>query len=71
MPLLSVVMEIWPRSDLRRDRWLTCATPVCLTKLNSSVIGEVKNVPSLSYTNQLRDFEAYAEQKGLTFDLGV
>jgi hypothetical protein len=40
-------------------------------ELNSSVIGEVKNVSSLSYTNQLRDFEAYAQQQGLTFDLYV
>ncbi len=40
-------------------------------ELNSSVLGEVKNVSSLSYTNQLRDFEAYAQQQGLTFNLYV
>ncbi|MGH3301024.1 MAG: putative toxin [Streptosporangiaceae bacterium] len=31
-------------------------------ELNSSVLGEVNNVSSLSYTNQLRDFAAYAQQ---------
>ena len=40
-------------------------------ELNSSVIGEVKNVSSLSYTSQLRDLEAYAQQDGLTFNLYV
>jgi hypothetical protein len=40
-------------------------------ELNSSVIGEVKNVSSLSYTSQLRDFEAYAQHEGLTFNLYV
>lgn len=38
-------------------------------ELNSSVIGEVKNVRRLGYTNQLRDFAAYARQQGLTFKL--
>jgi hypothetical protein len=35
------------------------------------VIGEVKNVGRLSYTNQLRDFAAYAQQYGYTFELWV
>jgi len=35
------------------------------------VIGEVKNVGSLSYTKQLRDFAAYAQQQGYTFELWV
>lgn len=35
------------------------------------VIGDVKNVHSLSYTNQLRDFAAYASQHGYTFELWV
>jgi RHS repeat-associated protein len=34
-------------------------------------IGEVKNVGSLSYTNQLRDFASYASRKGYTFELWV
>jgi hypothetical protein len=34
-------------------------------------IGEVKNVGSLSYTNQLRDFASYASSKGYTFELWV
>jgi hypothetical protein len=37
--------------------------------LNGTTLGEVKNVSSLSYTNQLRDFAAYAKQEGLTFNL--
>lgn len=32
---------------------------------------EIKNVASLSYTRQLRDFERYARQTGRTFDLFV
>jgi hypothetical protein len=40
-------------------------------ELNATTIGEVKNVSSLSYTNQLRDFQAYAQQEGLTFNLYV
>jgi hypothetical protein len=40
-------------------------------ELNSSVLGEVKNVSSLSYTNQLRDFQAYAQSTGRTFNLYV
>jgi RHS repeat-associated protein len=40
-------------------------------ELNATTIGEVKNVVSLSYTNQLRDFDAYARQEGLTFNLYV
>lgn len=31
----------------------------------------MKNVANLSYTNQLRDFAAYAQQEGLTFNLYV
>ncbi|NOY57003.1 MAG: hypothetical protein GXP34_13610, partial [Actinobacteria bacterium] len=40
-------------------------------ELNAMVLGEVKNVGSLSYTNQLRDFAVYAQQEGLTFNLYV
>jgi hypothetical protein len=40
-------------------------------ELNGTTLGEVKNVSSLSYTNQLRDFAAYARQEGLTFNLYV
>jgi hypothetical protein len=39
--------------------------------LTSTVLSEVKNVGSLSYTQQLRDFAAYAGQNGLRFDLWV
>ena len=35
------------------------------------MIGEVKNVGRLSYTNQLRDFAAYAQQQRYTFELWV
>ncbi len=35
------------------------------------VIGEIKNVGSLSYSSQLRDFVAYAQQTGLRFELTV
>jgi hypothetical protein len=35
------------------------------------VIGEVKNVASLSYTSQLRDFAAYAEENDYQYDLYV
>jgi RHS repeat-associated protein len=35
------------------------------------IIGEVKNVGRLSFTNQLRDFAAYAAQHGYTFELTV
>lgn len=38
-------------------------------ELNSSVLGEVKNVGRLNYTSQLRDFAAYARQEGLAFTL--
>jgi hypothetical protein len=38
---------------------------------SARVIGEMKNVGSLSYTNQLRDFAAYAQQSGYTFELWV
>jgi hypothetical protein len=33
------------------------------------LIGEVKNVGSLSYTSQLRDFSAFARSSGFTFEL--
>jgi hypothetical protein len=36
-----------------------------------NIIGEVKNVGSLSYTNQLRDFSSYAQANGYTFQLMV
>ena len=39
--------------------------------LSEIAIGEVKNVSRLSYTRQLRDFAAYAGEKGLRFDLTV
>ena len=39
--------------------------------LKRSWAGEVKNVSSLSYTSQLRDFAAYAKQEGLQFNLYV
>jgi hypothetical protein len=35
------------------------------------IIGEVKNVASLSFTSQLQDFAAYAQQQGYTFVLWV
>ena len=37
--------------------------------LTETTIGEVKNVRSLSYTQQLRDFSTYASENGLRFDL--
>jgi hypothetical protein len=39
--------------------------------LNSTTIGEVKNVASQSYTSQLRDDVLYAQKYGLTFELTV
>jgi RHS repeat-associated protein len=39
--------------------------------LTSTVLTEVKNVQSLSNTQQLRDFASYASQNGLRFDLFV
>ena len=38
---------------------------------SARVIGNVKNVGSLSYISQLRDFAAYALQNGYTFQLWV
>jgi hypothetical protein len=35
------------------------------------VIGEVKNLQSLSYTSQLRDYVTYAQRNGFQFDLYV
>ncbi|MCP4305632.1 MAG: hypothetical protein GY788_12275 [bacterium] len=40
-------------------------------ELNATVLGEVKNVGYQAYTQQLRDFAAYAQQEGLTFNLYV
>ena len=40
-------------------------------ELGSGVLGEVKNVSSLSYTSQLKDFMSYARQNGLEFRLYV
>jgi hypothetical protein len=39
--------------------------------LTGTVLSEVKNVGSLSYTQQLRDFAAFARQSGRQFDLYV
>ena len=39
--------------------------------LTSTALSEVKNVQSLSYTQQLQDFASYAQQNGLRFDLYV
>ena len=39
--------------------------------LTPTTLSEVKNVASQSYTQQLRDFAAYAQQSGRTFDLYV
>jgi RHS repeat-associated protein len=39
--------------------------------LTARVLSEVKNVGSLSYTRQLRDFAAFAQQTGRQFDLYV
>ena len=39
--------------------------------LTGTTLSEVKNVARLSYTQQLRDFAAFAGARGLTFDLWV
>lgn len=39
--------------------------------LTSTTLSEVKNVSSLSYSQQLRDFAQYAQQSGRSFDLYV
>ena len=39
--------------------------------LPATTLSEVKNVSSLSYTQQLRDFADHAGKNGLTFDLYV
>jgi hypothetical protein len=39
--------------------------------LTGTVLSEVKNVGALSYTQQLRDFAAFARQSGRQFDLYV
>lgn len=36
---------------------------------STKLISEVKNVNTLSLTNQLKDFVAYAQQSGYTFEL--
>ncbi len=40
-------------------------------ELNSSVLGEVKNVRSLGYSSQIRDFHSYAVANDLEFVLYV
>jgi len=40
-------------------------------ELGNGVLGEVKNVKSLSYSSQLQDFVAYAETNDLRFNLYV
>ncbi|MEV7692169.1 putative toxin [Microbacterium sp. NPDC089189] len=40
-------------------------------ELTETVIGEVKNTQRLSYTAQLRDFAAYAEQENLVFNVYI
>ena len=42
-----------------------------LDGLTETVLTEVKNVANLSYTQQLRDFGAYAAENGLRFDFWV
>jgi hypothetical protein len=39
--------------------------------MTDTVLSEVKNVKSLSFTRQLRDFAEYAQQTGRQFDLYV
>ena len=39
--------------------------------LTGTTLSEVKNVKSLSYTKQLRDYADYANKKGLQFDLYI
>jgi hypothetical protein len=45
-------------------------TPDILDEANQ-IIGEVKNVGYLSYTNQLQDFNLFAQQNGYQFQLYV
>lgn len=40
-------------------------------ELTATAIGEVKNVAHLSYTAQLKDFNLYAQQNGMAFNLYV
>jgi hypothetical protein len=40
-------------------------------QLTSTTLTEVKNVQSLSFTKQLRDYSAFAQQNGLQFNLYV
>lgn len=44
--------------------------PDYLDKSNK-IIGDVKNVKRLSYTNQLRDFMLYAEKNGYTYVIKI
>jgi|CXWL01.1.fsa_nt_gi hypothetical protein len=37
----------------------------------AGAIGEVKNVTELGYTDQLKDFAAYAREKGYVFELWI
>lgn len=39
--------------------------------VTDEVISEVKNVQSLSFTSQLRDYANYAASRGISFDLYV
>lgn len=39
--------------------------------VGTKTISEVKNVQSLSFTSQLRDYAAWAQQEGFTFNLYV
>ena len=39
--------------------------------ITTDVLSEVKNVKSLSYTQQLRDYSDFSKQNGLQFDLYV
>jgi RHS repeat-associated protein len=39
--------------------------------LNAQALGEIKNVSKLSYTNQLRDYAAYASKMVIRFELTV
>lgn len=48
-------MTIWPNSGVT----------------STGVLTEVKNVGRLSFTQQLRDFAAYAQDNGFRFDLWI
>src|SRR5439155_26624295 len=40
-------------------------------RLTATTLTEVKNVQNLSFTRQIRDYSAYAQQNGLQFNLYV